>query len=85
MHNYANSLIRTYVPIAMGALFSWLLLHDVELPAEAQVMLIGGTTALLQAAYYALARLIEMRWPSWGWLLGRPTAPEYGALAVDDE
>ena len=38
--------------------------------------------ALNAAAYYALARRLEARWPAAGWLLGSPHAPIYPTRGV---
>lgn len=65
MPDFLTSLLRTYVPIAVGALVSWLLTLGIELDAETQAGLIVALTGLSQAAYYALVRALEPRLPDW--------------------
>jgi hypothetical protein len=82
------SLIRTYVPVAVGWFLTWLATNlGVVLDAESSTGLIVGVTALVTAAYYTLARLLESRWPWLGILLGATKQPAYGGatkqLALD--
>lgn len=77
MSNTIVSLIRTYVPVAVGAGIAWLLTLGVQVDAEAQTGLVTGLTGVLIAAYYAVARALEARWPWLGVLLGVPVVPEY--------
>ena len=76
-NNFVTSLIRTYVPIAVGALASYLVTNGIELNAEAQLGLVTFLTALLQGAYYLAARLLENKFPQLGFLLGSSKTPEY--------
>ena len=82
MKNYLDSLIRTFVPIIIGPVLLWAstkLGTDLShLEAEAVVAISG----LVTAAYYALIRALERKYPSIGWLLGKPGAPTYGDLEV---
>lgn len=84
MPDFLVSLLRTYVPIAVGALVSWLLTLGIELDAETQAGLIVALTGLSQAAYYALVRAIEPRLPDWltRALLGSAKAPVYDGAPV---
>ena len=77
MSDFIISQIRTYVPILVGGLVSWLTVQGVDLDAETQAGLIIALTGLLQAAYYFLARVAENRWPQAGVLLGSTKKPEY--------
>lgn len=78
MNNFATSLIRTYVPTAVGALATFLLVRGIELDVQAQLGLVTFLTALLQGAYYLAARLIERRYPEAGkYLLGSGKTPDY--------
>lgn len=59
-------LIRTFVPVAVG----WAI---TVIPGVAGVINEAALTALLIAAYYALAALLEQKvWSGFGWLLGVP-------------
>lgn len=71
------SLIRTYVPVAVGAFIAWLLSLGIEVDAETQAGLVVSMTGLVVAAYYTLIRLLERKWPAVGVLLGIPKQPEY--------
>lgn len=78
MNNFVTSLIRTYVPIAVGAIVSFLVTSGIEIDANAQLGLVTFLTAVLQGAYYLAARLLEKKFPSiGGLLLGSSKKPEY--------
>ena len=77
MNSFVTSLIRTWVPIVVGALASYLLTLEVELDAEAQAGLVVGLTAVLQGAYYLIVRVLESRYPKLGVLLGSEAKPKY--------
>lgn len=80
MKDYVDSLIRTYVPLIVGPAIVWLSttlgtdLSELEQPA---ILVLSGVAG---AVWYAGVRLLERRWPSAGWLLGKPGAPRYGDL-----
>jgi len=78
------ALIRTYVPYAIGLALAWLFVHigfDLR-GGPAEVALVAFTTAVAMNGYYALVRVIELRWPILGILLGLPKSPTYAR--VDD-
>jgi hypothetical protein len=83
MNSYITSLIRTWVPIAIGAVITWLATnYDILVPEDASSSLVVGVTALLIGAYYAVARLLEKRFPWLGKLLvglGAGSEPAYKA------
>ncbi len=68
------SFIRTYVPIIVGTLATWLLTLGVEIDSSA---LTGVLVSVVTAVYYGVARLLERKYPKFGWLLGRPAEPAY--------
>lgn len=73
------SLIRTVVPVWVGALLSYLSVRlGVVVPEEVSTGLTAALVALFTGLYYAVARLLEQRWPKLGWLLGMPKQPTYG-------
>lgn len=80
--NFVISNIRTYVPIGVGLLLTWLAssLHVVIDPSS-QAGLVALCVAVLSGAYYTLARLIERKWPQTGVLLGVAAKPTYKAAA----
>jgi hypothetical protein len=71
------SLIRTWVPVAVGSLVAWLISIGIELDPEAETGLVVGLTGVVIAAYYGIVRWLERRWPWIGVLLGVPAAPSY--------
>jgi hypothetical protein len=80
MNAYLISLIRTYVPIGVGAVVSWLLVHSIlSVSLSAQSAVTAVLTAGVTAAYYAGVRALEVRFPKWPWgaLLGHSATPSY--------
>lgn len=77
IYNYLASLIRTYVPLGVGVLVTWLASFGIQIDSTASAALAAGIGAVVAAAFYALVRALEKRWPKLGGLLGVPKAPEY--------
>lgn len=78
MSNFITSLIRTYVPILVGAIASYLLSKGLELDPETQAGLIIALTGALQALYYYVVRMLERKVnPEFGKLLGVASKPKY--------
>jgi len=79
------SLIRTWVPVAVGAGLAWLATLGLsigdDLTAEASIALTGVAVAI----YYSAVRLAERRWPWLGILLGRRDEPTYGQPPAQSE
>lgn len=69
------SLVRTYVPLALGVLFTWLASLGIDVSESDRVTLSAGIGALVAAVYYALARALERKWPALTILLGSPAQP----------
>lgn len=84
MNDYVLSLVRTWVPVAVGSVLAWLASLGLDLGAEAQVGLVTFLTGLCIAVYYALARGLERRWPALGTLLlGSSSKPVYAPPTPD--
>lgn len=82
MNDKIVALIRTYVPVAVGAVLTWLAARlGVGIDEQASAGLTTALVALVSAAYYAMARLLEQRWPWLGVLLGAPRQPTYSKPA----
>ena len=64
--DFVPSLIRTYVPVGVGAALSWLALKNVHVDAATQIQVTAILTAVLTAAYYTGVRALESRWPALG-------------------
>lgn len=81
VNNFVTSLIRTWVPVGIGAFITWLATnYDVVVPEDASSSLVVGVTAVLIAIYYVVARLIEKQFPWLGKLLvglGAGSQPQY--------
>lgn len=77
MNDFITSLIRTYVPIGVGALMSWLATRGLDIDPQAGAGLIVFMTGTLQAAYYVVVRLLERQFPQVGWLLGQAKQVKY--------
>lgn len=72
------SYIRTYVPAGVGLVVGWLvargLVVDPGLQTGLTALISGGAIAL----YYAGVRMLEAKFPQFGWLLGAAKTPAYG-------
>ncbi|NEA22603.1 hypothetical protein [Actinomadura bangladeshensis] len=67
MDDYFVSLIRTWVPIGIGNVLAWLAVHfGVIVDADSSTQFKLGAAAVVVAGYYAVARLVEERWPAVG-------------------
>lgn len=84
MSDAITGLIRTWVPVGVGAFVAWLLAHNITIDADAQKGLTVAVTAVVIALYYALARVLESRWPWFGVLLGSTRQPSYAPLPQAD-
>jgi hypothetical protein len=78
MNDLILSYIRTYVPIGVGAVLSYLAVRfgvvvPEHLSTEATVVLTGAVIA----GYYGIVRALEKRWPVFGRLLGSQQKPVY--------
>ena len=65
----ASSAFLTYLAVELG----------VVVPEDVSTGLTTALVALFTGLYYAVARLLEKRWPRLGWLLGAPRQPTYRA------
>jgi hypothetical protein len=77
MNNTIISLIRTYVPIGVGVLISWLATRGIHVDDNTKLGLVSLLTGLVTAGYYTLVRIGEKKYPWLGVLLGHKTAPIY--------
>lgn len=66
-----ESLIRTWVPVGIGSVLAWAAVHwHIVVDPGASATAATVATALCIAGYYALARVVERRWPRAGrWLV----------------
>lgn len=79
LSNFAVSLIRTWVPVGVGFLLTWLATSlKIVVDPSSQAGLVALCVAVLSAAYYWIARLLEKQFPFLGVLLGHAASPSYG-------
>ena len=74
------SLIRTYVPVAVGAGAAYLAAKNFTIDAATQIQVTAILTAVLSALYYTGVRTLESRWPALGTIflgLGIGKKPAY--------
>lgn len=78
MTNFLISLIRTYVPILVGSLISFLVVnYGFVVDESITAQLVAGLTGVIIAGYYLLARVLERKFPHFGFLLGTGAVPVY--------
>jgi hypothetical protein len=78
LNDYLLSLIRTYVPILIGAALTWAARNwGIVLPEGLSAQTAIAVTGLVVAVYYGIVRALEMRWPWFGKLLGASKPPAY--------
>jgi hypothetical protein len=86
MHDYMVSLIRTNVPVAVGAGITWLGAElGVVIDEETGALAVAACVGVVIAIYYAVARAVEQQWPAVGRVLvglGAAKAPVYPARVV---
>ena len=78
--DWVISQIRTYVPMIVGAVISWLVVQGIVDEQTGQNLLVAWTSALTAAfgaLYYFLVRLLAEWKPWFGVLLGVNKAPAY--------
>lgn len=81
-NDQAQSLIRTYVPYAIGAVLAWLVATlAIDLRGEFEAALIAFSVVVVQNVYYLIVRLAERKLPMLGVLLGMPGQPAYGGVS----
>lgn len=72
------SVLRTFVPIVVGTVVSWLTVRGIELDPEFEVTLSAMLFAAAAVLWHAVARLLEtFVSPKFGVLLGSTKRPEY--------
>lgn len=80
LNDYLLSLVRTWVPVGVGSVLTYLGVHyGILLPEDMSGQLAIGVTALVVGAYYTVVRGLEAKWPVFGKLLGKKAQPTYEA------
>ena len=76
MNIFIISVVRTIVPVFVGAVSSTLLRMGLDVPAESYEALGGALFVLFTGVYYILIRLLEEKFPNLGVMLGFPKSPD---------
>ena len=82
MSDFVIAQIRTYVPMLVGLIVSWLLVQGILDEETSKTLIINMTalfTSLFSGLYYFIVRLLAEKWPAFGILLGVNKAPVYEA------
>jgi hypothetical protein len=67
VNDYIVSLIRTWVPVAVGGALTWLASRTgIVLDENTSAMAATVAVALVTTAYYTAARSLEQKWPRLG-------------------
>lgn len=82
LSNAVISWIRTIVPVVVGVVVAWVQPFGIEVDTTEAVTVL---TAVATAVYYTLARMIESKFPKWGFLLGVPREPIYAKGPVQKD
>lgn len=77
MNDFITRQIRTYVPMAVGALVAWVATLGLNLDAETQTGLVVALTGFIQALYYLVVTSLAKKFPKIEILLGSSKTPEY--------
>lgn len=79
--NIAASVVRTVVPVVVGAISALVAHAGIALSSEVEAQITVVVGAVVAAVYHWVVRMLEERWPLFGWLLGFARCPDY---RVDD-
>ena len=78
MSDTVTGYVRTYVPILVGSVISWLFVtYGVVVSDDIRAQAVAAVTGAVIALYYAAARTLEKKWPVLGKLLGSAKTPTY--------
>jgi len=78
MNDYVIGHIRTYVPIAVGFVLTWLARElGIVIDENTEANLVLAVAGLVSAIYYGAVRALAEKWPWIGSLLGKNKAPTY--------
>ncbi|HET9672868.1 MAG TPA: hypothetical protein VFQ40_08490 [Actinomycetota bacterium] len=76
MNEFVVSLVRTYVPLLVGIVATWVGAQlGISVPDEHVATVSGLAVAGVAAIYYAGVRFLERRWPWFSKLLGSKQQP----------
>ena len=77
-NDYMLSLVRTWVPLVIGAGLTWAGQRwGIVLPEDLSTETAIAVTGVAVGLYYGAVRALEMRWPWFGKFLGASKPPAY--------
>jgi hypothetical protein len=78
MNDFITSLIRSYVPLIVGAVAAFFTSRNVKVDAQSLAGLTAALSGLFYGLYYGIVRLFEKYVsPKFGWFLGYAKSPVY--------
>lgn len=78
MRSLFDSIVRTFVPIIVGAVVGWFVTAGITLDPEFETALTLVVGAAFSGIYYVAVRVFETYVsPKFGWLLGLAKEPVY--------
>lgn len=79
LNNQVISVIRTFVPVLVGQIITWLAVQGIiDTTGQISGLLISLLTVSFTTVYYIIARYLEMKFSAqFGWLLGYAKQPSY--------
>lgn len=72
-----TSIVRTVVPIVAGAIITFFASKGITFDDQFQANLLFVLQGMITGLYYIIVRVLEQRFPRFGWLLGSAKKPEY--------
>ena len=78
MTDMRTSIVRTVVPVIVGILLTQATKAGIHFD-EKGTSLTEVVTVVVTSLYYSIARWAEAIKPKLGWLLGKPSKPQYNA------
>lgn len=75
--NVVPSVVRTGVPLVVGVGVSFAAAKGIHVSPETEAQVVVLLGAVAASLYHWVVRLLEERWPRFGWLLGIAHAPDY--------
>jgi hypothetical protein len=78
LSDLVTSWVRTGAALLAGSLVTWLIRQGWLADGSVTQPLTELLTFVAGSVYYVVVRLLESRWPQFGFFLGIPKAPVYG-------
>lgn len=83
MNDIITSIIRTIVPMIVGAIVAFFATKGITFDEQFRANMIGVLQLIFSALYYITARALETKVPRLGWLLGSVKQPGYSEPTDD--